>query len=151
MVLSPQVMRLPILFHEYIMLGTGVLVPGARAYRCWAVKHRSNFFRCGMETEMSFISSRTSSRATLSAVLVVVSIPFCDGSISTRRRFCAGSNDWLSLSCSYTKSTILLKSFTREGESFKNVRKTFPSNKGISDGLPYQQIAESPLRYLAAT
>jgi len=132
------------------MLETGVLVPGARAYRCWDVKHRSNFFRCGMETEMSFISSKTSSRATLSAVLVVVSIPFCDGSISTRRRFCAGSDDWLSLSCSYTKSTILLKSFTRDGESIKLVRKAFPSQKRTSGRISYQQLAESPLQYLAS-
>lgn len=54
------------------MPGTGLLVPGARAYRWPDVKHKSNFLRWGMETEMSFISSRISSSATSSAELAVV-------------------------------------------------------------------------------
>lgn len=43
---------------------TGPEVPGVLQYRCLAVKQMSNFLRCGMETDMSLISSWTVSLAT---------------------------------------------------------------------------------------
>lgn len=112
-------------FQGYMIPGIGAVVFGALAYRCLAVKQRSNFFRCGIDTEISLISRRVFSAATSSAELVPVAdapfdaVPFCnDGWTSTRRRFWAGSGDpecppiW---SC--TKLAISLKSLIREGLS----------------------------------
>lgn len=71
------------------MLGTGAVVPGIRANRCLGVKHNSNFLRCGMETDISFISSNIFSLATSSTVVGAATscaFPFWEGSMSTRRR-----------------------------------------------------------------
>ncbi len=63
------------------------------------MKQSSNFFRCGMETEISLISRRVFSAATSSAEimfgvpLALDAVPFWDGWISTLRRFWAGSGD----------------------------------------------------------
>ena len=106
--------------------GIGAVVLGALAYRCLAVKQRSNFFRWGMDTEISLISRRVLSAATSSAELVLAveapldaAAPFCDdGWMSTRRRFWAGSGDPTSPpSRSCTKLAISLKSLMRDGLS----------------------------------
>lgn len=108
------------LFQGNIMPDTGDVVPGARAYRWPPVKHRSNFLRWGTETEMSLISSSTSSFARLSTEFVTAPLdawPVRDGSFPTRRRFWAGSSAWTPFSCSSTNPAILLNSLIREGES----------------------------------
>lgn len=77
---------------------------------CLGVKHNSYFLRWGMETDMSLISSRMFSSATSSIVFVAVVVgvfPFCEGSISTRRRLRDDPDGWSPI-CSYTKSAMLL-------------------------------------------
>jgi hypothetical protein len=87
------------------------------------VKHRSYFFRCGIDTEMSLISRRIASSVAFPTVDVALPAdpPFAFASVrpfagpsSTRRRFRAGSGPF---SWSYTKLAMLLKRVTRAGES----------------------------------
>lgn len=101
---------------------TGPDVPGAFAYRCLAVKHMSNFLRCGIETDTSLISSWTGSLATEAKPFdEAPARPFDepDGTPtgsgpSSFLRFSAGS-DWSV--ASERNAAILLKRTTRPGVS----------------------------------
>jgi hypothetical protein len=89
----------------------GAVVPGARAYRWFAVKHSSNFFRCGTETDISLTSSSTGS----SAAFTFAATPLVAVVLSTFLRFCAGSSP--PCSRSWTKLAISLKRAIFPGES----------------------------------
>ena len=107
---------LPISSQAYTMPCAGPDVPGALAYRCLAVKQSSNFFLCGAETEISLISSSTSS-CDASAPLARGPAPLAAGPSSTRLRFAAGSE--FVCSWSWTKLAMLLKRVILAGESAK--------------------------------
>lgn len=79
------------------------------------MKHSSNFFLCGTDTDISLISSRTSSVDGSVPFALPVPAPFAAGPSSTRRLFAAGSEFVWSWSC--TKLAMLLNSVTLAGES----------------------------------
>lgn len=79
------------------------------------MKHSSNFFLCGTDTDISRISSRTSSVDGSAPFAPRGTAPFGAVLSSTRRLFAAGSEVVWSWSC--TKLAMLLNSATLAGES----------------------------------
>lgn len=85
---------IPIFFHAYVIAGIGTVVLGVRAYRWFAVKHNSNFFLWGTDTEISLISSSIGSSAAFVSTVALGLFPFvfAEGwATSTRLLLCAGS------------------------------------------------------------
>lgn len=70
-----------------MIAGIGAVVPGALAYKWFAVIHISNFFLWGTDTEISLTTSSTGSSA---AFVLIEGAPFVL-STSTLRFLCAGS------------------------------------------------------------
>lgn len=66
-------------------------MPGALAYKWFAVKQISSFFLCGTTTEISLTSKRTSSSAAFDSTAWLFGLPFACCSAPNFLFFCAGS------------------------------------------------------------